>query len=114
MKTVCENRLLTRHDWNHVSLFYDYWRYENFFFDEINIVIYWNMINYFHYITLIDYLYVKLYIKILKAVNLINFNSTVLLRLRIINNQSYCYFYSNIYFCISYIFYYLYSGIVML
>lgn len=61
------------------------------------------MINYFHYITLIDYLYVKLYIKILKAVNLINFNSTVLLRLRIINNQSYCYFYSNIYFCISYI-----------
>ena len=76
---------------------------EYFFFDEINIVIYWNMINYFHYITLIDYLYVKLYIKILKAVNLINFNSTVLLRLRIINNQSYCYFYSNIYFCISYI-----------
>lgn len=57
------------------------------------------MINYFHYITLIDYLYVK----ILKAVNLINFNSTVLLCLRIINNQSYCYFYSNIYFCISYI-----------
>lgn len=44
-----------------------------------------------------------MYVKILKAVNLINFNSTVLLRLRIINNQSYCYFYSNIYFCISYI-----------